>query len=697
MTENIEILSPAGDMQCFEAAVANGADAVYLGGKQFSARKSASNFDKAELEYAVDYAHLRGVKVYVALNTLIHENEIEECFDFIRYCYNTGVDALIVQDLGLVYILRRFFPDFRIHASTQMTVHNSLGAIAAAKLGFERVVLSRELTYDEIRSVTEKNICETEVFVHGALCMCYSGQCLMSSFIGGRSGNRGACAQPCRLKYTVCDSGKNPIGIPARYYMSLKDLCLIDDISELKKLNVTSLKIEGRMKNSEYVSIVTSMYNKYRCGNPVSIDDMTTLENVFSRSGFTKGYVYNRTGIDMLNVSRNNDDIYKNVTDDVHAAAKELMTNTKTVPADISIFARLGKKPVLTLRVKDFEVSCTGNTVVQQAQRSSTDAERIFRQISKLGGTAFHAGRVSGDIDENINIPISVLNDLRRQAVSLAEKGLASGFKRNSVAVFKQPGTAHEKSVRAGISASVLNLKQARAAYDAGFDRIYIPNDVYISDKEFFDSNADVFVLRLPSIMREGAQKAYENVNLDTVCIGNISQLCLFEGKNIHCDYSMNVYNSYALRQLSKMGAVSACLSPELNMSQLGEIEDCLEKEILVYGSVPLMTVRNCLFKSANGGCGCKKDGVYYLKDRKGAYFPFVTHKDSCTNTIYNSVPVYMGDKMSQINLLGAAWHRFDFTFESPEEIFAVVDMYSKGTPYKNKSFTRGHYYRGVI
>ena len=277
MTDKIEILSPAGDMECFEAAVANGADAIYIGGKQFSARKSASNFDNCELEQAVDYAHLRGVKVYVALNTLIHDGEIEDCFDFIKYCYNIGVDALIVQDFGLVHILRSCFPDFRIHASTQMTVHNSLGVKEAVNLGFSRVVLSRELTYDEIKSVTDKEYCETEVFAHGALCMCYSGQCLMSSFIGGRSGNRGACAQPCRLKYTVCNSSRKPIGLPDRYYMSLKDLCLVDEISKLKELNVTSLKIEGRMKNSEYVSIVTSMYDKYRNGDKVDREDIAVL------------------------------------------------------------------------------------------------------------------------------------------------------------------------------------------------------------------------------------------------------------------------------------------------------------------------------------------------------------------------------------------------------------------------------------
>lgn len=697
MTENIEILSPAGDMQCFEVAVANGADAVYLGGKQFSARKSASNFDNDELENAVDYAHLRGVKVYVALNTLVHNSEMESCFDFIKYCYNIGVDALIVQDLGLVNILRTCFPDFRIHASTQMTIHNSLGVKEATKLGFERVVLSRELTYDEIKSITDKDYCEIEVFAHGALCMCYSGQCLMSSFIGARSGNRGACAQPCRLKYTICDEKKQPIGIPDRYYMSLKDLCLVDEISKLKELNVTSLKIEGRMKNSEYVSIVTSMYNKYRLGLPVDKSDLSVLENVYSRSGFTKGYVNNKTGVDMLNVLKSNDDVYKNVTSDVHGIAKELHSSTKTIPVSAHIVVKLGKKPYLTLKVKDFEVTSYEQSQVELAQKSATDAQRIIKQISKFGGTPFHLENITSDIDENINIPISVLNSLRRKAVLLAQNHIVSAYKRTSNAILPVPLANEKTNAEPFMSASVLTYPQAKAAYDAGFDRIYITNELYRSHKDFFDENEDVFALMLPSIMREGAELKYKDVALNTVCISNISQINLFENKNIHANFTMNVYNNYTLYQLDKMGVSSACLSPELNFSQLKDIDGPISKEILIYGCVPLMTVRNCLFKSANGACGCEKGKVYYLRDRKDTYFPFVTNSDSCINTIYNSVPIYMGDKMSQINSLKTEWHRFDFTFESADEINDIVDMYKNGIAYKNNQFTRGHYYRGVV
>lgn len=697
MTENIEILSPAGDMNSFEVAVANGADAVYLGGKQFSARKSASNFDNDELERAVNYAHLRGVKVYVALNTLVHNSEIESCFDFIKYCYSIGVDALIVQDLGLVNIVRTYFPNFRIHASTQMTIHNSLGVKEATNLGFERVVLSRELTYDEIKSITDKDYCEIEVFAHGALCMCYSGQCLMSSFIGGRSGNRGACAQPCRLKYTVCNEKKQPIGISDRYYMSLKDLCLVDEISRLKELNVTSLKIEGRMKNSEYVSIVTSMYNKYRLGLPVDKSDLSVLENVYSRSGFTKGYLKNKTGADMLNISKSNDDVYRNVTNDVHSIAKELHSSIKTIPVSAHIAVKLGKKPRLTLIVKDFEIICEDEALVESAQKSATDEQRIIKQISKFGGTPFHLKTITSDIDENINIPISVLNSLRRKAVLLAEEKIVSSYKRSSHAVLSDILIEKKEKSQAFMCASVLTFNQAKAAYDAGFGRIYITNDIYKSHRDFFDDNADVFALMLPSVMREGTESKYKDIELNTVCISNISQINLFENKNIHANFTMNVYNNYTLHQLDKMGVSSACISPELNFSQLKDIEGPISKEILVYGCVPLMTVRNCLFKSANGSCGCEKGKVYYIRDRKDTYFPFVTNPDSCINTIYNSVPIYMGDKMSQIDSLNAEWHRFDFTFESADEINEIVNMYNSGAAYKNNQFTRGHYYRGVV
>ena len=697
LTDNLEILSPAGDMQCFEAAVANGADAIYIGGKKFSARQSASNFDNEQLEQAVDYAHLRGVKVYVALNTLLHDSEIDDCFEFVNYCYNIGVDALIVQDLGLVNILRTHFPDFRIHASTQMTIHNSFGVKVASELGFERVVLSRELTYDEIKSVTDKNYCEIEVFAHGALCMCYSGQCLMSSFIGGRSGNRGACAQPCRLKYTICDEDKRPIGYPERYYMSLKDLCLVDEISQLKTLNVTSLKIEGRMKNSEYVAIVTSMYNKYRMGQSVDKDDISLLENVFSRSGFTKGYVKNNTGINMLNATKNNDDIYKNVTDDVHNVAKELLNNKRTTPVSVHVVVKLDEYPALTLKLKDFEVTAVGDAKVQMAQKSPTDAERIIKQVSKFGGTHFSLSDITSDIDDGINVPISVLNDLRRRAVLMAEEHIISKYKHSSEKHLPKLTAKDAECKPTLLSASVLTLSQAKAAYDAGFDRIYITNEVYQKDKAFFDDNSDIFALRLPPIIRESSNTNYTDINLDTVCIANISQVNLFEGKKLHADYTMNIYNSYALNQLANMGIDSACVSPELNMSQLAQLNSTMPKEILVYGRVPVMTVRNCLFKSANNKCGCNQDSVYYLLDRMGAYFPFMTHSDSCTNTVYNSVPIYMGDKMNQINSLGTQWHRFDFTTESKQEISDIVDMYKKGISYKNKNFTRGHYYRGVV
>ena len=610
MSVNIEILSPAGDMKCFEAAVANGADAVYLGGKLFSARKNASNFDDDELRYAVDYAHLRDVKVYVALNTLIQENETEDCFRFIQFCYNIGVDALIVQDMGVLYIIKKYFPDFRVHASTQMTIHNTLGVSKASELGFKRVVLSRELSYRDIKAITEKNICETEVFAHGALCMCYSGQCLMSSFIGGRSGNRGACAQPCRLKYTVCDSEKNPIGISDRYYMSLKDLCLADEISNLTDAGVDSLKIEGRMKNSEYVSIVTAMYNKYRYGASFDKGDMALLENVFSRNGFTKGYVHGNTGAHMLNIDRNNDDVYANTTVHVHDKAKELMNVEKTNPVDVYVEIKLGANPRLVLKNDRFTVECVGDEIVEKALKSATDSERVFRQISKFGGSAFSVRNISGDIDEGINIPISVLNDLRRRAISAAEEKLISAFKRNSKVCFEYEPYDKTKKEEPMLSASVLTEQQAKAAYDAGFDRIYISYEVYTCDRAFFDENSDVFALKLPSIMPDGSESRYKDVGLDTICISNLSQLGMFKDKNIHGDYSLNVYNSYAQRMYKSCGVDSICMSPELNINQLGEIENVLPTEIVVYGRIKLMTVKNCFIKSSKLGCGCDENKV---------------------------------------------------------------------------------------
>ncbi len=693
MKRRLEILAPAGEMKSLMAAVNNGADAVYLGGSRHSARKSAANFDDSKLKEAVDYAHLRGVLVYVALNTLIQEDELEQVYRFVRYCDSIGVDALIVQDLGVVYMIRKFFPHMTIHASTQMTLHNLAGVKAAQKLGFERVVLSREMSFDEIKYVSDNCDAELEVFGHGALCMCYSGQCLMSSLIGGRSGNRGACAQPCRLPYTVCDKDRKPIGSTDKYYMSLKDLSAVEHIDRFRDCGIASLKIEGRMKSPEYVAVVTSVYDKYRNGGKVDKRDLALLENIFSRSGFTDGYLFGKTGRHMLNADRHNDDVYRNISHDAHSTASQLIDRKKLVPVDVYINVSLGEVPYAVFTCGEHTVSAMGQVRAEAALKSETAAERIIEQISKLGGTAFKVGDLTYNIDSGINIPIKEINNLRRMAVAMLEQEI----------LHRTPRTYGEysydaeavKSSFAGRSASVRSIEQAKKAYDLGFGRIYIPYQVYSSNRKFFNSEADVFALMLPAVASDSKLREYARCGLDRVCVSNISQIDTFSTKKISANYSMNVYNTMAQSQLALMGADCVCMSPELNISQLNKAVGNIDREIVVYGRMVLMTVKNCLVKSAAGKCGCNGD-VRYLLDRKGAYFPLYTDTSSCTNVIYNCQPLYMGDRIKELEGMGCSWMRFDFTDETPEQMEYITDMFDKGAKLPEGTFTRGHYYRGV-
>ena len=693
MTNNIEILSPAGDMDCFMAAVNNGADAIYVGGSSFSARKSAKNFNNDELKNAVDYAHLRNVKVYVAVNTLVMNNELSEVFEFIKYCYNIGVDALIVQDLGVIYIVKKYFPDFPIHASTQMTIHNLSGVKASKSLGFKRVVLSRELSYDEIEYINSNTDVETEVFAHGALCMSYSGQCLFSSMLGGRSGNRGACAQPCRLPYSVLKKDLSEISTN-KYFLSLKDLCLVDDVDKLKKIGVSSLKIEGRMKNEEYVAIVTSMYNKYRDNSNVKSEDLSVLENIFSRNGFTKGYVKGNTGAHMLNIDRNNDNVYKSVSKSVLDYAEKLKSNKKTVGIDVFVKIVANEKAFVSFTYNGHSTACESDEPVQVALKTPTDKDRIISQISKLGGTPFHINNLSCEIDNNINIPISQINELRRSCAEQLCQAIINNFKRNSFAQFEL--SLDKKSAQPyKFTASVTNYEQAIATFEAGFSIIYIDIDIYNKDKDFFDMHKDVFSLRIPVIIRDKIDYKYDQCNLDNICISNISQINIFSEKKLHADYHFNICNTLSANVLKEMGIDSFCASLELTCEQIKDISSQMPMEILIYGRVPLMNVRNCIYKSSSGKCGFDDD-YFYIKDRMGKLFPVITNCHTCINTIYNSVPVYMGDKLSSLKQMNSSFLRFDFTIETPDEIHKIKNMYDAQEKYLSGDFTRGHFYRGI-
>lgn len=682
---SLEILVPAGSYENLVAAVNNGADAVYLGGKQFSARANAANFSNEEIEKGVRYAHVRGKKVYVALNTLVEDDSFSSAYDFAKFCYEIGVDAIIVQDLGVFSMLKKSFPDLKINASTQMTIHNLKGVKAARELGFSRIVLSRELSKGEIGNICKSTDAEIEIFAHGALCMCYSGQCLMSSFIGSRSGNRGACAQPCRLPYSLVDESGKTI-CDNKYLLSLKDLCLLDAIAEIEKLGVTSLKIEGRMKNVSYVSMTSHLYDKYRNGEKVQQSDIEDLKSVFSRNGFTKGYFENSTGRHMLNFNQNNDDVYKNITESAKKRAEDLCKNEgKKISLSAHFSASVGEKAVLTLW--DLEGNCAvaqSDVAVEEAINVPLTKQRLAEQIKKTGGTPFEVADIAFETNENISLPIKEINSLRRRAFDQIESQRVKIFGRDNSKEFSFE--IIKDNPKTEFTASAMTYEQIKALEETNAKRIYIPKEIYENHKDEFSSER--FFVTLPAIERfDKNAKGYERV-----CTSNFSQI-LDSGVK-HAGFRMNIFNSPAVKYLKDLGFSSVCLSPEMNLNQISAVSKDLPVEVFAYGYLPVMTVQNCVVNSAFEKCNCQ-NGNYFLKDRKGYMFPVIADRESCTNIILNSKPIFMADKMPDLLRCGVSYAMLNFTTETPYEVKKIFSLYEEGK-YADIDFTRGHFYRGV-
>ncbi|MBR3934356.1 MAG: U32 family peptidase [Clostridia bacterium] len=697
MNHKLEILSPAGSFETLKAAVDSGADAVYFGGRLFSARKNAVNLSDEEIKEAVKYAHLRGAKLYVAVNTLIFDNELEDSFNFIKFCYESGVDAVIVQDLGVLRIIKKYFPDFPVHASTQMTIHNLSGVLQAQKMGFSRVVLSRELSFEDIKYIAQNSDIELEVFVHGALCMSYSGQCLFSSFLGGRSGNRGSCAQPCRLPYTLYTDDGTKISQSNKYLLSLKDLCLIDYISELKKVGVTSLKIEGRMKSSAYVSAVTGIYNKYRDGGSVLPEDKLLLENIFSRDGFTDGHFKTNQGRNMLSYEKNHDDIYSTATKGVVDEAKSLANLSRKTKIDARFVMKNNSPVYFEAIYMGKAYSATGSVNAVSASNMPVDAQRVRAQLEKLGSTVLEFSSLDIQVEDGLYIPIKEINSVRRIVCEQIEN-LITGTERTYTGEdFSFPKSFVKNYTEVEYVASVLNEAQADICYELGFSKIYIPYSLYKSSKKKFDSDPDIYSVKLPPVNHDSKGLDFSDISVDSVCITNLGQLNILPDNIVkYGDYRLNVCNTFSLNQLMALGVKSVCLSPEMTIAQLSKLGSTISKEVLVYGKVSLMTLKNCVVKSSLQKCGCKNGSLYYLKDRKNISFPVECQKGECVNVIYNSAPVYMADRMKELSKINASAYRFDFVDETPGQICQIIKNYEIGKK-SNEFFTRGHFYNGIL
>ena len=679
-----ELLAPASVLT-LKTAVQSGADAVYLGGSGFGARSYAENFDNDALPAAVDYCHLRGVKVHLTLNTLIGDREFKNVLKLARYAAEIGTDAFIVQDLGLAAKIRDF--GVPLHASTQLTVHNTEGAMLMKELGFKRVVLSREMKIGEIADVVRSCGIETEIFVHGALCMCYSGQCLMSSIIGGRSGNRGKCAQPCRLPYTILKNGKE---ISRGYYLSPKDLSLSENIKDILRTGVTSLKIEGRMKGKEYVAAAVSTFaDLLKSEKNADKQQIDLLKNAFSRGGtFTNGMFAGSKNILLTN--KNNDDVYDIRKTDTLTALAPLCDDTanfRKFPVHVNMNIICGKPLYAEMTYKNFQSAYTGG-IVQSASRKSVDYETVFRQMSKTGDYPVYIDKLTLDTDGISFLPLSEINSVRRRLTEGILSDYAASFKRriSSVDNTVVPCAGRRTFTDIGVNTA----EQYEAVKDENVRFFFAPYDANLP-------SADNIIPVFPDIIKN----EYFTFFADTIkkkrypriCTGNLGLIyyALQNNIDVYGSGALNIFNGSAAYCWHKLGIKGAVLSPELTATAIRDIKSPMPVSAVVYGKPALMKTAYCPLRGAFGKCVCE-NGEFALRDRKNEVFDIFTDKKQCVNIIYNSKPIYMAVRLSDLQNVGRL---LCFTTESPSECANIMQLY-KTEAKTDFPFTRGHFYRGV-
>lgn len=665
MNNKPEILAPAGSMESLIAAVRCGANAVYLGTKGINARRGATNFTFEELKQAVEYCHARDVKIYLALNILISDSERELAYKTVEAGLSLGVDAFIIQDLGLAKIIHNHFPTARMHASTQCSVNSPEGFKALEKMGFVRAVLPREMSLDEIKEIRHATDMELEMFVHGALCMCVSGQCYLSAMLGGRSGNRGLCAQPCRLGFSAdasrsCD-------------LSLKDLSLIGNINEIAQAGVVSLKIEGRMKRPEYVAAAVTSCKKAIDGE-YSASDENTLKSVFSRTGFTDGY-FTGERKDMFGTRQKEDVV---AAKDVLKELSHLYDNENPlVPIDIEFVCKANRKAQLTARALGKEATVVG-TVPETAINKPMTEESVETRLAKFGNTQFYLNNITIDLDDGLILPASVINSMRREAVEILSKVKIEPFTQMP---YKADRYA-EKNCTPYYTARFLNPDSIPDKHP--FKRIFIP--IWSSDEDFVDNRAGVEIPRGLFGMEEKLTKRLEHlkkIGVKKVLCSNLGAYSLAQkmGFEVYGDFGLNIFNSESAQLFN-----SPILSFEATLEQTNRI-GAKDTGIIGYGYLPLMLTRNCPIKNHLGCSRCTGK----LTDRKGFEFKVKCSPYPCVEVL-NPVPVYMGDRQKEIK---TDFIHFYFTDESKNQVEQIINLFKTGGQFDGK-YTRGLTYRGV-
>lgn len=802
VNKNIELLAPVGSKESLYAAINNGANAVYLGGKLFNARQFASNFDFKELEEIVGLAHFNEVKVYVTVNILMGDEEIDQVLDYIRFLYNIDVDAIIVQDLGLAHLIRSIFPEMKIHGSTQMTVHNLYGAKFLEDMGFKRIVLARETPLEEIKNIKNNTSIEIEGFIHGALCVSYSGQCLMSSLIGGRSGNRGTCAQPCRMIYDVVNMTDETLkSLNRSHILSTRDLNTLEYLDEIIESGVTSLKIEGRMKRPEYVATIVKNYRKALDKGKESItkEDKRDVRQIFNRE-FTKGIGLGDFGKTFISSERPDnrgiligevikvEDNYleiKLIEDLKQGDGIEFLTSTgkyvgeqskvqgrknetirtdklgdivkgsfvyKTSSIDLlesaDIDYKIDKKPVkmninikldefpkLILEYYDRKISVQGDYKVEKSKNISLDEDRIKEQLSKLGNTYYHLEEIKIDLEDDVFLPLGVLNTLRRDAVKELDSILLnfnnrspiSDMEYNNIKTQAMELKPLESKKERKISVGVSNREQFNQLDLNKLDRLYLKFYEDIEDilKVLKDKEVEIYIEIEKINYEDDFKKIGVALNkikdhIHGVSVSDIGALKYIKDNfqlEIHCGIGLNIFNSHTIDYLNSLGINSMSLSSELNLKQIKDINNGIKGnlESIVYGYLPSMIIENCplaLIKGCTDDENCKncnfKSG-YGLKDRMDMIFPLV--RENGYSILYNSLPVMVLDSLEEIYKAGVSFARVDFTVEKENigEIQEYFYDYTKGNIDKKEikalmedfrkhtNITRGHYYRGVI
>lgn len=808
--KKIELLAPVGSFDSLKAAVQNGANAVYLGGKDFSARASANNFDRNELIEAVKYSHIRGVQVFVTVNTLIKQYEIDDFVEYVKFLYDIDIDALIVQDIGMAKLIKKLLPDFELHASTQMVAHSLEDVKYLQSVGFDRVVLARELNVDEIKWICENTTVDIEVFVHGALCVCYSGQCLMSSMIGNRSGNRGRCAQPCRQKYELIDINTGEVvNSNGDYLLSPRDLSTIEDLDKIIEAGVLSLKIEGRMKKPEYVATVVSGYreaiNEFISKNKINISEeiINNLYTIFNRK-FTKGYILGEVGKDIMNSDRpNNQGLYVGKVLDHNRKTKRLrviLENTlkkgdginlgggtigriikdgeittiahkgdlieldfigeakrnqlifKTSDSELmdkvqstfqqdkeliktniraKVSIKLGKKPVLS--ISDFcgnKAVIEGEKVAEKAIKVALSEEKIETQIQKLGNTSYKLKDIEIDLDEGVSMPISMLNQMRRDCIEILDEERIKikdrKFKESKLKYRPVKINRHKEfNTVPKLRVKVKNLEQLEAVLKYNVDLIYYEDintlpealemassiskesvnlssnlslnidnvnsllnidDINVSGEEAH-SFEDRLIYSAPRIIRNREYKQFEVLDnikgLNQIQVGNWGSMNYFKGKNLNIDCYLNTFNSESINHFKDAGASTVCLSQELNLSEIEQTLKYTDAEIeaVIYGYTPMMVTEYCPMgvvirdcKKDKRAAKCKESS-YALRDFTDASYR-ITQDIFCRSTIYNSRVTCMLDNLYELGEIGVDVFRIDFTVENSEMIKKVIEAH---------------------